>query len=115
MTLKIKISVANDDSSSELKPYDWNSFHIFKYSSCCFILEDNQTADYYPFNWVVLTYLKGFEILMVQDFSNHKEKYEHFSQVLNYFLQRVANTLLVIHEAFVLPQSSIVAMENNCI
>lgn len=62
-----------------------------------------------------MTYVKCFENLMVWDFSNHKEKYECFSQVLNYFLQRVVNILLVIHEAFVLPQRIILAMENNCI
>lgn len=62
-----------------------------------------------------MTCVKCFEIHMVWDFSNHKEKYEYFSQVLNYFLQRVVNILLVIHEAFVLPQSIILAMENNCI
>ena len=62
-----------------------------------------------------MTYVKCFEIHMAWEFSNHKEKYEYFSQGLNYFLQRVVNLLLVIHEAFVPPQTIILAMENNCI
>lgn len=62
-----------------------------------------------------MTYVKCFEILMVWDFINHKEKYEYFSQDFIFFLQRVVNILLVIYETFVLPQSIILGMENNCI
>lgn len=48
-----------------------------------------------------MSHMKCFEILVVSDFRNHNYKFEYFSQIFHYSLQRVVNTLLVIHGAFV--------------